>query len=212
MWSRRIALWLASTKRQLLRGGAEGNEELTVTVAVTLLVLLAAEGVTILRIGQLLTPHEFIGVLLIPPVVLKLLSTGYRTFGYYTRRAQYVDKGPPRLLLRVLVAPVLVVSTTVVFATGVALLWLHQRRGTLVGIHKISFLVWIGAFGLHVLAYATRVPRVIAGEWRRRTSGRLLRYALVAATVVAGVLLALGTVPLTDHWRDHHLPHQLDVD
>ena len=30
---------------------------------------------TILRIGSLLTPHEFLGMLLIPPVALKLAAT-----------------------------------------------------------------------------------------------------------------------------------------
>ena len=204
-----FAAW---TRRQLLRGGAEGNERLTVTVAVTLLVLLAAEGVTILRIGQLLTPHEFIGVVLIPPVALKLASTGYRTLSYYRRRRTYVDKGPPQLLLRVLVAPVLVVTTLVVFGTGVALLWLHTRRGVVVGIHKVAFLVWIGAFGLHVLAYAVRLPQSALREWRERVPGRTLRYGLAAAAVALGLLLALATVPQTDHWRDRNLPHQLDLD
>jgi hypothetical protein len=198
--------------RGVLRGGADGNERLTVTVGLTLLVLLAAEGVTILRIGQLLTPHEFIGVLLIPPVVLKLLSTGYRFTGYYRRRMAYVVKGPPRLLLRVVVAPVLVVSTFVVFGTGVALLWLNQRRGVLVGVHKGSFLVWLGAFGLHVLAYVTRLPDVALKEWREHTPGRTLRYALAIAAVAAGVLLAFEAMPQTDHWRDHNLPHRLDLD
>ncbi|HZT17310.1 MAG TPA: hypothetical protein VFA19_15335 [Gaiellaceae bacterium] len=180
------------------------------TVGLTLLVLLAAEGVTILRIGQLLSPHEFIGVLLIPPVALKLSSTGYRFFSYYRHREAYVVKGPPRLFLRMLVAPVLVVSTLVVFGTGVALLWLDRRRGLLVGLHKVAFLVWIGAFGVHVLAYLTRLPSVAAKEWHERTPGRTLRYSLVAATVAVGVLLALGTARQTDGWRDQNLPHQLD--
>jgi hypothetical protein len=137
----------AGTRRHLLRGGADGNERLTVTVAVTLLVLLAAEGVTILRIGQLFAPHEFLGVLLIPPVALKLMSTGYRFVGYYRRRQPYLLKGPPQLLLRALVAPVLVASTLIVFGTGMALLWLDQRHGLLVGVHKAAFLVWIGGSG-----------------------------------------------------------------
>ena len=199
-------------QRRLLRGGVDGNERLTVTVALTLIVLLAAEGVTILRIGQLLSVHEFVGMLLIPPVALKLASTGYRFASYYSRRAPYVLKGPPQRLLRLLVAPVLVVCTLTVFGTGVALLWLNQRRGLLVGVHKIAFLVWIGAFGVHVLAYLVRLPTVALQEWRERTPGRTLRYSLVAASVALGLLLALATAPQTDHWRDRNLPHQLDFD
>ncbi len=46
--------------------------------------LLAALGVTILRIGPLISEHLFIGLMLIPPIALKLASTGYRFMRYYT--------------------------------------------------------------------------------------------------------------------------------
>jgi hypothetical protein len=49
-------------------GGVTGNARLTGAVAVSLLVLLAAEGLTVPFIGQLLGPHIFIGLLLVPPV------------------------------------------------------------------------------------------------------------------------------------------------
>ena len=54
------------------------NARLTAANAAVLLVLLAAEGVTILRVRALLTPHVFIGVVLIPPVLLKMASTSWR--------------------------------------------------------------------------------------------------------------------------------------
>ena len=41
-----------------------------------LLVLFAVLGITIIRIGQLLWLHLFLGVLLVGPVALKLASTG----------------------------------------------------------------------------------------------------------------------------------------
>src|SRR2546423_900727 len=153
---------------RVLRGGAEGNDQLTTLTGLVLLLVFAAEGVTILRIRSLLTPHEFIGMLVIPPVVLKLASAGYRFISYYCRRDPYLLRGPPRVLLRIVVAPVLAPSTLVVFGTGIALLALHQRQGTLVGIHKGAFLVWLGAFALHVLAYIRKVPRAIAREWSNR--------------------------------------------
>jgi hypothetical protein len=53
------------------------NARLTASNAVVLLALLAAEGVTILRVRALLTPHVFIGIVLIPPVLLKVASTGW---------------------------------------------------------------------------------------------------------------------------------------
>ena len=84
-------------------GSAEGNEQLTAMTGAVLLVLLAAEGVTIAAIvlrHQLLTLHFFIGFLMIGPVLLKLGSTGYRFVRYYTGAAPYVRKGPPAPLLR----------------------------------------------------------------------------------------------------------------
>jgi hypothetical protein len=124
-----------------LVGGSAGNEQLTLAVAALLIVLLAVEGATILQIGSLLTIHAFIGMLLIPVVALKLASTGWRMLRYYQRSEEYVLRGPPHIALRMLVAPVLVLSTLFVFGTGVALLALDQRHGTLVGLHKASFLV-----------------------------------------------------------------------
>ena len=69
--------------------GVAGNARLTGTTAVVLIVLLAAEGVTILSIRHLLSVHLFLGFLLIPPVLLKLASTGYRFLRYYTGSRRY---------------------------------------------------------------------------------------------------------------------------
>jgi hypothetical protein len=51
---------------------------LTAATAAVLLVLLATEGVTVLSIRKLLSVHVLVGMVLVPPVVLKLGSTGYR--------------------------------------------------------------------------------------------------------------------------------------
>src|SRR5438552_2113939 len=101
-------------------GGPDGNERLTAAVAVVLVVLLAVEGATSLRIGQLLRVHMFVGTLLVPVVVLKLASTGWRFLRYYAGSAAYVLKGPPHPLLRLL-APLLVAMTTVPVGPGIAL-------------------------------------------------------------------------------------------
>ncbi|MGH3264288.1 MAG: DedA family protein, partial [Trebonia sp.] len=55
--------------------GVEANGRLTAMLGALLLVLLAAEGVTILRIGSLATLHVVIGMVLVPVVVLKIGST-----------------------------------------------------------------------------------------------------------------------------------------
>ena len=186
-----------------MRGGPDGNERLTAASGAVLFLLLAAEGVTILSIGQLLSPHVFIGMLLIPPVALKLASTGWRFARYYRGTREYREKGPPLLPLRLL-APVVVASTVAVFATGVALLVLGPSgRGLVLTLHKASFIVWIAATGVHVLAYVWRVPRLAFADWRpgaSAVSGALARRLLIGGAVAAGAILAVTTMQYASPW------------
>ena len=180
-----------------MTGGSDGNERLTGRVAAILLVLLAAEGATLIAIRQLLLPHVFLGFLLIPPVALKLASVAWRMTSYYRQRPDYARRGPPAWPLRYVVGPVAVLSTFSLFATGVAIV-LSGRRGMLVGLHKASFIVWFGAMSIHVLAHIAKVP----GLLRDRLPGSGLRLALVAGVLVAGIVLAVATIPVADHWQD----------
>ncbi|HVS99765.1 MAG TPA: hypothetical protein VHE08_04540 [Solirubrobacterales bacterium] len=181
-------------------GGVAGNARLTGAVAVALLVLLAAEGVTIPFIGQLLGPHMFIGLLLVPPVALKLASTGYRFVRYYTHDAPYVRKGPPPLVLRAL-APGVVLTTLAVFGTGVALLFTSPPSHTLIFAHKLSFIAWVALMALHVLGHLLELPRLAGADWRRhgpreaRLAGAGLRAGALAGAIVLGV--ALGFLALS---------------
>jgi hypothetical protein len=194
---------IASRLRRLLAGGSAGNEHLTLALAALLLVLLAVEGATLLNLTSLLTVHAFVGMLLIPVVALKVASTGWRMLAYYRRGEEYVLRGPPHIVLRVLIAPVLVLTTLIVFGTGVALLALGETHGTLVGLHKASFLVWLGAFALHVLAHLLRLPRL----WRLRAPGLVLRVTLVGASLAAGAALATATLPGADRLQDRASAH-----
>jgi hypothetical protein len=91
----------------LLGGGTVGNERLTAATGIVLMVLLAVIGVTLLRLRALTSVHLFVGLLLIPPILLKLASTGYRFARYYTSSPSYRRRGAPPALLR-LSAPVVV--------------------------------------------------------------------------------------------------------
>jgi hypothetical protein len=184
--------------KRYLVGGSAGNEHLTAVVAAALILLLAVEGATLLQIGSLLTVHAFVGMLLIPLVALKLGSTGWRMLRYYLRGEEYIRRGPPHVLLRAVVAPIVVLSTLVLFGTGVALLVLHERHGTLVGLHKASFVVWLVATGLHVLVHTPRLLRSLS----RRIPGARSRLALVSLAAVAGVALATVTLPAADRLQD----------
>jgi hypothetical protein len=184
-------------------GGSAGNEQLTAVVAALLIVLLLIEGATLLQVGSLLTVHAFVGMLLIPVVALKLGSTGWRMLRYYRRGEEYVRRGPPHVALRVLVGPVLMLTTVVVFGTGVALLVTGQTQGTLVGLHKASFVVWAGAFGIHFLVHVLKLPRIL---WAR-IPGAGLRLGLVAAVAVSGALLATLTLPSANRLQDRATAH-----
>jgi hypothetical protein len=208
----------------LVGGGTTGNERLTSAAGAVLIVLLAVIGLTIISLGPLLWVHLFVGMVLIGPVLLKLASTGYRFARYYTSNPRYRRKGPPALPLRLL-APIVVLSTLVVFASGVALLFAGpSSRGTLLPIHKTSFIVWIAFTSIHVLAHLPTMLRSLRADyrpgrggstaWERDLSpgdganGRAGRVLSLASALTFGVVLAIVLIPQFGPWISaHHLHH-----
>src|ERR1700760_2290030 len=75
--------------------GVEGNSRLTAANGLLLTILLAVEGLTILSIRGLITLHIFLGLLLLTPIALKLITTTYRFARYYLNAQAYVRRGPP---------------------------------------------------------------------------------------------------------------------
>jgi hypothetical protein len=212
-----------------------------------LLVLLAVEGYTILRIGRLLTLHVFLGMLLLGPVTLKAGSVLYRFARYYTGSEPYRRKGPPAPLLRV-IGPINMLLTACVFGTGIMLAVTGPSNyGGPTGwlqLHRLSFIAWLFFMAVHVLAYVWRLPAILAAEARgvslpeggpggqasgqasgqtggqeggqtggqtgvgrhaRRAAavlgGRGTRLALLVASILAGLVIALLTVHLTGKWE-----------
>jgi hypothetical protein len=182
-------------------GGSEGNSRITGATAAILLVLLAVEGLTLLSLQSFLSWHIFIGMLLVPIVLLKLASTGYRFTRYYSGRREYVEAGPPPILLRLL-GPLVVVSTLGLFGTGVALAAIGPGRGIVLGLHKASFVIWVIAMSVHVLAHALRIPGLVLPDLRGGggVAGSRLRLALVSSAIVAGAIVAIATLPLIAPW------------
>ena len=196
--------------RDFFGGGVDGNEQLTAMAGVVLILLFAALGVTILRIGQLIWLHLFLGFLLLGPVLLKMVSTGYRFARYYLRKALYVAKGPPELALRAMGA-VLVVSTVVVFASGIVLMFDGpSRRATPLLIHKASFIIWLGLFGLHLLAHVPGLPRTLRAVRIGSDGSSSLdglggaggagRWIALLGAGVAGAVLAVVLIPHFSLW------------
>lgn len=205
---------------RLLGGGTTGNERLTAAAGGVLIVLLAVIGVTIIALRPLLSVHLFVGMLLIGPVALKLASTGYRFVRYYTANPSYRRKGPPPLALRLL-APLVVISTVIVLGSGVALMFAGpSSRGTLLPIHKLSFIAWVALAGLHILAHLPAMMRALGADYGRRApasgsiglhkdvGGRDGRLLSLAGALTFGVVLAFLSLPQFAAWlNDHNLHH-----
>jgi hypothetical protein len=166
--------------------------------------LLAAEGFTIVSIGSLLRPHVFIGLILVPPVLLKIGSTTYRFAQYYRAKPAYRRKGPPHVLLRLL-GPLLVGLTVILFASGIALLFVGSSlRDNFLLLHKASFVAWFGAMAIHVLSHIVEAVHTAPQDYLRRGRTRVLeslaRQLLIAASVVLGVVIAVALTGRVTHF------------
>jgi len=211
---------------RLRAGGTSGNERLTTATGIVLLVLLAAIGVTLLRLRSLLWVHLFVGMLLIGPIALKLASTGYRFVRYYTANPRYRRKGPPPAVLR-MIAPIVVLTTIIVFVSGVLLLLIGpSSRSALLPIHKISFIVWVAFTSLHVLGHLPEVAAAVGlgtetiskvdiltavgiseggdpSAWqvpRAAVAGRAGRGVSLAGALAGGTVLAVAIIPQFGPW------------
>ncbi|HET7339577.1 MAG TPA: hypothetical protein VFK22_08515 [Candidatus Dormibacteraeota bacterium] len=173
-----------------------GNERLTSITGGLLFVLLFLIGITVLRVRTLLPQHLFLGFVLIPPLGLKMFSTGWRFARYYIGDQAFRRAGPPELYLR-LIAPVLVLSTVAVFVTGLELWLFGVRFGAIwLTAHKASFLIWLPFIAIHALSYLNKSTEAAAEELSGRGSpaSALTRRSLVIGSLVAGVVLALASL------------------
>jgi hypothetical protein len=185
----------------------DGNARLTAAVGVLLLVPIAVELATIvLGVHTFMSVHVFIGVALIPPILLKLGSTGWRFVRYYTRGSGYVEHGPPQLVMRLL-APLFVVATVVLFTSGVMMGLLHGHALDIARrLHGPSAAVWVMLLGVHVLVYLRRAVTDSSSDLhratRRRVQGAGWRIYALATALVCGFVIAVASVPAQHHWID----------
>ncbi len=144
-------------------------------------------------------------MLLIPPVLLKLASTGYRFARYYSGNPPYRRKGAPAAAMRLL-APGVVATTLALFATGVWLMVEGPRNDMVVFLHKASFIAWVVLMTVHVLGHLLEVPRLAMPDWRRAggrdaaLAGSGMRVSLLIASLLAGLVFALVTLSLAAPW------------
>ncbi len=186
-------------------GGPAGNVRLTAWTGAVLLVLFLAELVTLLDVRGLIGWHLALGVLLVPPALLKTVSTGWRILRYYVGHRPYTSAGPPPLLLRLL-GPLVVLGTLALLGTGLALVAvgadggrqalvtvLGQRISTLT-LHQAAFIFWGVVTGLHVLARALPAWMALRPGSGDGVPGRSWRAVALLASLglgVAGLFLIL---------------------
>jgi hypothetical protein len=113
-------------------------------------------------------------------------------------------------------APVLILMTAAVFASGVVLLFLGPaNRGSWVGIHKVTFIVWGVCFALHFLGHLLELPHSlhtgrkaigIRHGWGR-SPGDMGRWIVVAGALSAGLVLAIVLIPQFHAWTAHFPSH-----
>jgi hypothetical protein len=187
------------------RMNPDGNERLTAAVGLVLIVLTVIELATVLfGLHQFLSLHVFVGFVLIPPVLLKLASTGWRFTRYYTRNTAYRLKGAPELVMRLL-APMLVAATVILFASGVAMGFTHgSSLRVWRQLHGPASVVWMVLVGVHVLVYLRRAlvsaKEDIDPTSRVAVRGASARAWLLASAIVAGVVVGSATLPVQHHW------------
>lgn len=196
-------------------GGPAGNARLTAWIGLVILLLGLAELITLIDVRGLISWHVVIGTLLIPPALLKTASTGWRIVRYYRGNPDYVQAGPPPLVLRVL-GPGVVLSTLGLLGSGLILILVGENRArtpmfTVLGqsvdwlrVHQGLFLIWGALTGIHALARLVPALQLTLGPVARRRRldggpGRLAALGLAAVTAVIAATLVLSA---TGSWSD----------
>jgi hypothetical protein len=202
-------------------GGPAGNARLTAWTGLLLLVLSLAELVTLINVGGLISWHIVIGVLLVPPALLKTASTGWRIARYYRGNSDYRHAGPPPMLLRIL-GPGVVLSTLGLLASGLMLILLGRDRSRSVlftelgqrvdwlTVHQVLFIVWAVLTGLHVLGRTVSALQltILKSHTANIVDGARRRAAVLAGTLVVAGLAAALVLSASGSWqhRDHPRP------
>jgi hypothetical protein len=124
-----------------------------------------------------------------------------------------------------MIAPIMVLTTLVVFASGIALLFAGpSSRAELLPIHKVSFIVWVAFMAIHVLAHLPTMLRGVradyrptrgsAAAWEQRlldprdgVNGRAGRLLSLTSALTFGVVLAIVLIPQYAPWLSAHNLH-----
>lgn len=194
-------------------GGPAGNARLTAWTGLMLFTLFAVESGTVLDLGRFLNWHVVVGMLLVPLVLLKTASTGWRMLSYYRKSEHYHKAGPPPMLLRLL-GPLVVVFTLGVLGSGLALIALGpigSRTGFLtvagyhidaVFIHKAVVAAWIIIIGTHTAGRLIPALRIVTASYRGgiHIPGGGTRLTIMITTLLVAAVAATYVLGLAGPW------------
>jgi hypothetical protein len=163
---------------------------LTATTGIVLLILLAAEvGTVLLGVRSHLALHITVGLLLVPPALLKLASVTWRMVSYYRGVSAYRQRGTPPIWLRVL-GPGLVAATLLLLASGVVLaVGPGPLHATALTVHKVSFYAALLAVLAHLYGHLLEAIRIALRGLARRRPNLPSSARVVGATVLSSLLL-----------------------
>jgi len=191
--------------------GVAGNARLTAATGLVLLALFAAEiGTDLLGVANVLTAHVVIGLMLTPPVLVKMGSTGWRIVRYYRGDRAYVERGAPRPFLRIL-GPILILLTTVLIGSGILAFLTHGSLYDLgLKTHKVVFYPWLLAVVAHVVPHFVHaVSWAFAGLFARARGSvpgsGARRTVLIVALLVGGVVGVILSGHVGGYFQAHPL-------
>jgi len=193
------------------RTARAANARLVAMTGLALLILLPVPYLSALGLDSLWRVHYFSGLLLVPLLGVKLAGTGWRAVRYYLGDRGFRADGPPHPMPRI-TAPILVLSTVVLFLSGVEMLLGADRFGSWSTIHNGAAIVFTGALGLHLLAHLWDTPGEVAADLApsratapAKVSGSRRRTAVTVIAFVAGISLAAAAMPVSQ-WQTSRPP------
>jgi hypothetical protein len=151
---------------------------------------------------------------LVPLVLLKTGTTGYRFGHYYTGQPSYRRKGPPHPVLR-FTGPLLVLTSLVLLGSGIALIALGRNVGhQYLWLHQATFFVWAALIVVHTLGHLRETATLTAADWHERNlsgttehrvAGARARLSLLVVTLAVGTVLGIASLSWIGTW--HHIGH-----
>jgi hypothetical protein len=156
---------------------------------------------------SVLSLHVAIGLILVPPVLVKLASTTWRMVNYHLRTPAYTRRGPPAPLARML-GPFMSAAIVLVLVSGLALLLgpssIHH---TALQAHKVAFYLALLLIVAHVAMHLPQAVRLVALDRVKQRGAALLvraRWMSVLGSVVLGALLALALAGHAEPYLHHY--------